>query len=128
MTSLTRRIVKEQLLQTFVKVLSMKKMEKTAGEKTGKDEAIRKDSEASAEKIVIPDPVTDGDKKKEKNAQSEKEAEDKLNQKKTESATPQKDSTSNQTPPEKGKGLKSAVEGNNKNSPLPTDDDGTIVL
>lgn len=29
---------------------------------------------------------------------------------------------------EKGKGLKSAVEGKNSDSPLPSDDDGNIVL
>lgn len=43
-------------------------MEKTAGEKTGKDMAIRKDNEASAEKIVVPDnPPKESNEKKSEN-------------------------------------------------------------
>ncbi len=107
----------------------MKKMEKTAGEKPGIDAAIRKDSEASAEKIVVPDPVKDTGKNKDGTNESEKEAEDKSNKKDSVYGDPQKNLNSTQVQSnEKGKGLKSSVEGNNNNSPLPTDDDGTIVL
>jgi len=107
----------------------MKKMEKTAGEKPGKDAAIRKDSENSAEKIVVPDPVKDEDKKKDGKGQPGKESQERAAKKEPNSSTHQNNSTASQVPvEEKGKGLKSAVEGNNNNSPLPTDDDGKIVL
>ncbi len=107
----------------------MKKIEKTAGEKPGKDIAIRKDNEASAEKIVVPDnpPAKNNQKKSEKQLSDEDVKQENAQ---TEPRSLKKKETPAMQPEtiEKGKGLKSAVEGKNSDSPLPSDDDGNIVL
>ncbi len=107
----------------------MKKMEKTAGEKTGKDMAIRKDNEASAEKIVVPDnPPKESNEKKSEKRETDAEIKNESIKKEPRSETQKEKSTTQTKTTEKGKGLKSAVEGRNADSPLPTDDDGAIVL
>lgn len=108
----------------------MKKMEKTAGEKEGKDAAIRKDSETSAEKIVIPHTSLKGSEQK--RADKSETDEHKIPDIIKKTAGPENDVKdkrgSQNVPTVKGKGLKSAVEGKNSDPQLPTDDDGTIVL
>jgi len=119
----------EQILQSTLKFTKMKKMEKTAGEKTGKDMAIRKDNEASAEKIVVPDnPPKESNEKKSEKRETDAEIKNESTKKEPRSETQKEKSTTQTTTTEKGKGLKSAVEGRNADSPLPTDDDGAIVL
>ena len=84
-------------------------MEKTAGEKTGKDMAIRKDNEASAEKIVVPDnPPKESNEKKSEKRETDAEIKNESTKKEPRSETQK--------------------EKRNADSPLPTDDDGAIVL
>lgn len=107
-------------------------MEKTAGEKPGKEAAIRKDNEDAAEKIDIKtDAVNGGLKKENTDRQPEEKPESEKNkQVKSTSENDNENKIKNKTEPNdiKGSGLKSSVEGDNRDNPLPTDDDGTIVL
>ena len=109
----------------------MKKMEKTAGEKPGKDDAIRKDNEASAEKIDIKTDAAKEKSLKDTNPNSSSSIKNEKEIKKIEPLPDPKNKEINDSQPtesEKGSGLRSSAEGQNSNSPLPTDDDGIIVL
>ncbi len=110
----------------------MKKMEKTAGEKPGKEAAIRKDNEDAAEKIDIKtDAVNGGLKKDNHDRQPDQKPETEKNKEiKSASENVNENKIKNKPEPNdsKGSGLKSSVEGENRDNPLATDDDGTIVL
>lgn len=107
-------------------------MEKTAGEKPGKEAAIRKDNEEAAEKIDIKTDAVNGGLKKDHPDHKPKDKLKPTEEKQIKPTSEKGNEATKKTQPEKieskGAGLKSSVEGENPDSPLAKDDDGKIVL